>query len=199
MPPQPCFWETVMLCAEMERTRQGTEGVVVDFAKFEGVLPLAHTELSGECGTHTRVLSLRWTCGCYQFVDGTWSQRLDEKNQRRDQVVTEEGPALCPKQVEMGGGRVRPSTWPSGELKVCSAVAIGGPYYPFPQCLSTDKGRNFHVLFLFFFIIALRRQVEMIHLLFNQRFGIAGGWLLVRRTSLVKINVLLCFLEGPVD
>lgn len=121
----------------------------VDFAKFEGVLPLAHTELSGECGAHTRVLSLRWTCGCYQFVDGTWSQRLDEKNQRRDQVVTEEGPALCPKQVEMGGGRVRPSTWPSGELKVCSAVAIWGPYYPFPQCLSTDKGRNFHVYFYF--------------------------------------------------
>lgn len=61
-----------MLCAEMERTREGTAlGGGLHFAKFEGVLLLAHTELSGECGTHTRVLSLRWTCGCYQFVDGT--------------------------------------------------------------------------------------------------------------------------------
>lgn len=133
VPPQPCFWETGVLCAEMERTREGTAlGGGLDFAKFEGVLLLAHTELSGECGTHTRVLSLRWTCGYYQFVDATWSQRLDEKNKRRDQVVTEEGPAQCPKQLEKAGGRVRPSNWSSGELKVCRAVAIWGFLHAFP-------------------------------------------------------------------
>lgn len=188
VPPQPCFWDG-------ERTREGTAlgGGGWILLSFEGVLLLAHTELSGECGTHTRVLSLRWTCGCYQFVDATWSQRLDEKNKRRDQVVTEEGPAQCPKQLEMAGGRVRPSNWSSGELKVCRAVAEVSSM-PFHW-----QGQEFPRLFLFFFVTALRRQVEVTHLLFNQLFGNAGGWLLVRQTSLVKITILLCFLEGPVD